>query len=565
VKTRIYIPIEFLIILLVFVIGINSQFEALTNKYVFNDDARQHVYWTQQFRDCELFRNDLLTEYARNIQPWGFILFYYLTSFICDPFFVSKMLPIILFSISGLYVFKLIKHITNNIFSSFLGALIFMFSPVYLSRMVGGNARSFGYPLLIAFLYYLIKTRYFKLSITMILQSLFYPPIFLVSILTYAFCLIKIKQKKIYFDISLSKRFSFIIVVLLSGFVLLSKDNFTQHNPSIGRIITYREMVNWPELYEYKKGRAPYVHLPPLKNAIVEFSREPFLQHPIPEAIHKRILKCTNLKITRRTIRLIGSWIFLALSLFLIFEIARKKFSLPVEILFLFLSSSIWYKMADLLTPRILSAYRYLKYPVTIVSLMIFTMAIGQIMAKIKGPITKKVLQFALVILLVCLGFNINKNVALLNKSQNKDLYEYLNSLPKNIMIASHPVLADDIPILSQRKVFINYELSFSIFHTYLTIIKKRTFDFFKAYYSEDPRSIYRFCEENSIDYLVIDKRHFTKEYLNEGDFYFEPFNTYILNIVKERQNFALRDIPEEAKTFQKNHIFVVQKDVLKH
>ena len=190
----------------------------------------------QQFRDGGLFKDDLLTEYAKFIQPWGFYFLYYILSFIIDPINISKILPVILLTISSLYLFKLVKHITNN-YIGFLAALTFMATPIFLDSMVGGNPRSFGYPLLIIFLYYLIKNDYPKSSIILILQCLFYPIVFLLSTLTYLFTFIKIQHNKISFDKSDSKIKFFIIAMLVCSSILCWK-HFFAYNPSIGTTVT---------------------------------------------------------------------------------------------------------------------------------------------------------------------------------------------------------------------------------------------------------------------------------------------------------------------------------------
>jgi hypothetical protein len=143
----------------------------------------------------------------------------------------------------------------------------------------------------------------------------------------------------------------------------------------------------------------------------------------------------------------------------------------------------------------------------------------------------------------VFLNLHATRGTGIVDMSSHKDLYDYLQSLPKDSMIAAHPMLADGIPTFTQRKVFINYELSNPFFDRYWETVKKRTYDFFDAYYSENLSSVLKFCKENGIDYLVIDREHFTGEYLAGGEIYFEPFNTYILDLVKKRDNFALTKV----------------------
>lgn len=546
--------IEFLIILLAFAIGIYSQFPAFINKYVVNDDIRAHTYWMQQFRDSDLFRNDLLTEYTKYYLPWGFISLYYMLSFIIDPMVFSKFLPIILLALSSLYVFKLLKYITNSNYTGILGALISMISSAFLPAMIGGNPRAFIYPLLFAFLYYLIKKEYLKSSIAMVLQCSFYPTVFLLAVPTYLCSFIKIGHKKISFDKSISKIVFFILAVLVGGSILCTKYTLS-YKPHIGTPITRQQMINNPEFY--KGGRLRILPTPPLPELI---------KHHLKETIfgYKNVREHQEILGPRKSRRAIGNAIIFALILFLLFEIVRKKIFFPPEILFLFLSSVLMYKISDLLLLKLFLPNRYVGPAVRIIGIIIFTVAIGQLIIKIKNVRTKRVFQIAVVIL-VLLNFNTNKEANLIDMSHNKELYGYLSSLPKDAMIAAHPLLADGIPTFALRKVFVKFELSLPYLDNYWETIKKRTFNLFDAYYSENPLSIYRFCEENEIDYLVVDKKHFTKEYLTQKKIYFEPFNTYVVNIAGKRADFALRNIPERDKLFVKDDIFVIKRDVLKH
>ncbi len=44
------------------------------------------------------------------------------------------------------------------------------------------------------------------------------------------------------------------------------------------------------------------------------------------------------------------------------------------------------------------------------------------------------------------------------------------------------------------------------------------------------------FCEKNEIDYLVVDRHHFSEEYIGKGRIYFDPFNQEILEQIKGRR-----------------------------
>lgn len=539
-KKKTYLRIEFLVVLLAVIIAVNSQFLGFFNKYRIVDDTRQHLYWMRQFHDKDLFKNDLLTECSKSYQPWGIVFLYYALSFIADPMVVSKFLPIILFAVSSLYVFKLTKYATTT-YIGFLTALVFMATPFYLGKMTGGLSRGFGFLLLIVFLYCLIKKDYQKSSLIMALQCLFYPTIFFLSIITYLFTFINFKHWGIFVDKSVLKNKPFIFSMFIGIIILLAEWLFFR-SQFLNSVVTRQQIIGNPEFYS--EGRyqiMPTPHLLPVifKNmAIGIFISKPLFWEII---------------------------IIFILILFLTPEKFMRKIFFPSELVFLFLSGVLMYIVSDLVLMKLYLPIRYIECSVPLVTSIMLGIGIGQLVERIKYTGSRKIFKIVIIVL-IALNVNIkNRSFCLMDASKNKGLYEYLSSLPEDAMIAATPSLADNIPTFSQRKVFINYELSQPIFDKYWKIIKKRTYNFFDAYYSKDLLHVYKFCERNQIDYLVIDKTHFTKQYLMRRWLYFEPFNSYIKEIVKNRSHFALDNIPDKDKLYIEDSIFVIKKDTLKN
>jgi len=366
------------VFLLALAVGTGSQYQALVNEYIFQDDARQHIYWMEQFYDRGLFKNDLLTEYARNYQPWGFILLYYIFSFIIKPIIFSKILPIILFAISSLYIFKLIRHLKNN-FSGFIGALLFMTTPIFLNRMVGGFPRAFAQPLLIAFLYYLIRKKYLRSSIILVLECLFYPITFFLSMFTYLFTFIKFENKKFFFEKSSGKVILFVSALFLS-FVILSAKYIYSYSPSIGRTPTYSEMLDKSEFY----SSGPYRVLPPDMPGFYSSGRYKVLPtDPLISRVVQDVEECIFGPLVKYK-QYVMSFI-LILILFFFFEIFKKRILFPSEIWLFLLSSALMYEVSDLVIFRLFLPERYLEFSVNIVTLIILAVAISQLLDRVKN------------------------------------------------------------------------------------------------------------------------------------------------------------------------------------
>ena len=541
------------IFLLALAAGITFQFSAFTCEYVANNDARQHIYWMRQFHDSGLFNDDLLTEFAKNYQPWGFVFLYYILSFFMDPLVLSKFLAVLLFAISSLYLFKLVSHFAGS-YSGLLATLILIITPSpFLDWMAGGHPRAFGFPLLIIFLYYLIRKKHLGTSVALVLQCLFYPMVFLLGMVTYLFTFVRFRAGRIFFNGSAAKVKFFIPTALVCLFILCGKHLFWQ-NPDIGKIVTRAQMSGRPEFSV--EGRSPVLPTPPLLKTAVRNVRSGTF---VPNVLMKRL---RDLGVKSPAAHHAVFMVFVLFTVCCLF-LLRKDLVFPLEIICLLPASILMFKTADILLLKLFLPERYLQFSFPLFGLIVEAAVLGQLVLNVRRKALRRLLQ-ATTVLLVLLNLNIKTTIGLTNMSSGKELYEYLAELPKDTMIAAHPETADGIPLFARRKVFVKGQLSFPFFDSYWNTIKKRTFDLFDAYYTEEPLQVYAFCEENGIDYLVVDSGHFTEEYLAGKKVYFEPFGTYIRDITAVRNRFVLQNVPQEYRLFTKGDIFVINKNMLK-
>ena len=535
------------------VIGILIQYPALTNPYVLDDDARQHLYWMRQFQDPELFQGDLLTQYAKNYQTWGVVLLYYLCSFFVDPILMGKILTVILFSVTTLYLFKLVKHWTNKD-TGLLAAVVFMGTPIYMGTMSGGFPRSFGYPLLAMFLYYLARKEDLKVCLVFILQSLFYPMIFLISLLTYLPTFFSISKKKKYFNASGRKIKYFLISFLICTAILAGKYLYS-YDPLIGKIVSRSQVERHLE-FSMRVGRFPiFPPTPFLRQVTDNFSNGTLFPGLLKDYTDKysEVSILFNFKI----------WVAAAF-LFLMTEISRRKIRVPCEMVFLFLSGVVLFGIANVVMFKLFLPRRYLSYSIPLIGLVVLVFAIGGCFSKIRNDKIRKICQ-VLLLLFILRNYDLKAMAYFNDLSAQKDFFAYLKTLPKNTLIAAHPSVADNIPTFAKRKVFINYELSHPFYDRYWQTIQMRTFAFFNAYYSEDPTVIYKFCQENGIDYIIVNKKHFNPGYLFLRRFYFEPFNSYITYLIRQRSNFILGKVPQRVKLYEDGDPFVVSKEIFRN
>jgi hypothetical protein len=180
-------------------------------------------------------------------------------------------------------------------------------------------------------------------------------------------------------------------------------------------------------------------------------------------------------------------------------------------------------------------------------------------------------------------GFGL-KNESLFDYGADAELYHVLRQTPKDSLLAGHPFLMDNALTFGQRKVYISYELTHPWSKGLWSKQAPRLRKLFDAYYASDPARVREFCAQERIDYLLVDERHFTREFLEnqrpmaplcellplpdaarslcafllpeirvpyetaytelypDDPPFFEPFRTQILARAKEAPHFALLD-----------------------
>jgi hypothetical protein len=146
---------------------------------------------------------------------------------------------------------------------------------------------------------------------------------------------------------------------------------------------------------------------------------------------------------------------------------------------------------------------------------------------------------------------NIGKG-AFVIPEQDRQLGKFLSNMPKNIMLVGHPRDVDNIPILCNRSVLFNDQNIY-----YETGVSRAVYDFVNAYYSNSSEVICEFLNKYKIDYLVVNEKRFTKEYLRGKRYYYEPENTVGVNDPANIERCVLND-PRIEKLFKTDHLFIV-------
>jgi hypothetical protein len=530
-----------------------SQWNALTHEYWIMDDVRQQVYWMQRWLDPALFPGDLLSRYAQDYVPWGVQFVYYLGSFIVNPVQFTKVVALILYVAAMGFIYGFAKGLRDD-FTAVAIVCVCFFFPGFMTKISGGLSQGFAYPFLAAYLYFSSTDKPRAASWTILLQSLFNPYIFTLCVATHGLYVLHRHVVPLLRDrgrehVPWVKALSALIVSnlpVIAGIALMLLKYLVMQSPEFGEIVTWNDMIGNPEYSEH--GRTddlpppsifwelilPWTYFFPFRN---EF---PALFYGCLAAV------CAGIAVAflkrSRDIDMAGLRMF--------------AYLLPASIMLYAIS---YYALLRLFIPN-----RYIEFSFTIFYAVLFGTALSAILRRRKGV---KVASPVILIVIALLGGLRNYNVSIYDYSQYKPLYNFIETLPKDALIAGHPELMDNIPTFARRKAFVTYELSHPYRKRYWEQIKKRLFDLFNAYYSENSDQVREFAANYDIDYIIVRDDDFPPHASIHKSLYFEPFGQYIRKLLESRRHFALMSDANFDVVFKWPGLRVVkvQKDSSRH
>ncbi len=150
--------------------------QAFSNPYIVQDDARQQVFWMQRFLDPALFPNDWIADYFQSITPPGTAAVYRIGVWLgFDPWVFNKLLPLVLGVLAAGYCFALCLQVLPLPSAAFMASVLLSQNLWMQDTLISATSKAFLHPLLLAFLYYLLRRSLFACLVAIALAGLFYP------------------------------------------------------------------------------------------------------------------------------------------------------------------------------------------------------------------------------------------------------------------------------------------------------------------------------------------------------------------------------------------------------
>lgn len=561
-------------------------------------DAQNH-YWMAKFQDLSLFEHDLLP-YADDLietsvfgvpiilypRSVGYAILFWVGSFLISPIWLGKVLVFFLLPVSVFITYQLGKRIRDKGFGLYMAGLYIFFNlalPDSLSS-ASGLQRSFALPLFLLFLHFLHLGKDWIASIVIVSGALFYLPTVPVMGLTFLLNrLVKTKSQK-----SLVKTwlpFLLGLIVSLAAAAWALSITFDFNSAALEpRQIQYGSIFEDPR---YQSGGAApmYLNFPWIGRAGF-FESYPeaviLLVIVIMYAILELITSENLLKEVPPVL-----WHFLiagggmyVLSLVTLLTLSSPMLYMPSRYLrYPLLISSIYLLTlsCDLQSGDIKKAYRpgqpwqfFVRLGLLLITIallsgvffgfqmpdwlgwfMLVTAGIAvlgnllvgiRFMARIKWPqydfsawFSKPGLLatlYAGTTLLGVFAYSRLVGYGTINPSPDvRNLYSFVEHLPKDVLIAGSPEELTGIPLFARRKV---------LFRDLRPRRDAPVIENFRAYYASDWDTVRQFCRQYSVDYFLYNTEDYSSTYLEEEQFFYQPYNEIIKGEINPEPPFVL-------------------------
>jgi hypothetical protein len=507
-QRRIWLGLSLIVPILYSVIGLQRAFNA---QYVIQDDARQHLFWMQQFVDPNLFPNDVIADYFRTIQPVGVVGLYQIMAKLgVDPFWLAKVLPPMVGLAVAYYCFQVCLELLPIPIAGFIASLLLSQRLWMSDDLFSSTSRTFLYPLGLAVCYYWLRRSWVGFISAISLLTLFYPPFALVLAGTVFLQLGQWNGKQLSLT---SERQPWGLVGIGITIVVITTLLQSSSTAAFGPTITATEAMKMPEFqvggrtsffegntwsYWFLGGRSGLrlAFTPPLIGIGLLL---PILQRypqrfPLVQQVTSGVTVLWHLLLT-------------SLGLFFLAHAVLFKLYLPS---------------------------RYTVHSFRIVLALATGIALTILLDALVQWGNQAGRRFVLLGIISCLAVILLSYPVVWGKAFPRtkyvtgpfpQLYAFLQQQPNDSLVASLSAEVNNLPSFAQRSILVGREYAIPFHVGYYHQFQQRVVDLIQAQYSPDLETVKQFIQTYGVDFWLLDRDAFTPNYLIKNRWFqqFQP------------------------------------------
>lgn len=491
---------------------------AFSREYIVQDDARQHVFWMRRFLDPELFPGDWIADYFQSVAPSGFTTIYRVVAAAgIDPILLNKLLPIALILTTTAYCFFACLEILPVPIAGFMASLVLNQNLILADDVNSATPRSFLYPFFLAFLYYLMRRSTIPCLVTIALQGLFYPQILFVSCGILILQLVRWQEGRLQLA---RDRQTYILTIagLVVGGLTVLLYLLTKGGEEFGPAISAAQARLMPEFWA--GGRGSFFNNDPVQFWLFAGRSGIF---PHPHQLFKPPLILAGLvlplvfrfpqrfplvhQVTDR-LQVIGYAVLSSVGLFFAAHLLLFKLHHPSRY------TQHSFRMLLALTAGVTLA-------IVVDALLHWVDRQRQVAQRAAGLglvaiVAASLLLYPGTVRLkdTSLGWLVpNSLLHGYAPAREPDLYEFFADQPKDILIASLAMEANNLPTHARRSILVGREYGIPYHVGYYTEFRQRSIDLIRAQYTQDASQVRDFVNKYGIDFWLVDREAFTPEY----------------------------------------------------
>lgn len=499
---------------------------------LFNNDAAHHIFWLYRYADPSLFPGDPTVDYFRTSAPWGYRALYAVLAPLTDVFRAAEWMAVPLLLVSGWLAWEIGRSSGEPLAGD--GGLLTVLALIVMLPLSEQRdllppiafQRTFALPLLLFTLWGLVTRRYGWVGASWLIAAFFYPVVLPVQGLTAAAVFLR--------DLVRDRRLpAFWVLNLILGAAALAIAAYgVPIPPEVGPPFTYEQAIKMPE---YGPGGRLQLYDQGLVGNLLRdhrtglgWSAGDILMMLVAIGLAWRFGKIRRIPFAAWAMVVVGIVLWAAMRIF------------PNELMF------------GLYLPN-----RHSRWAIGIFGMLAFGAAAAAMSEQMTSRVDVRRWVPLLAPILVTVVL-LPKAVGLLQRPVNHDLenvYAFVATLPKDILVAAHPDLADFVPVRTQRSVLASTEVSMAWMENYYKVMKPRVEASLRAAYATSIEEMDRELEPFGVDIML------TGPPVWEKTGYFEPFDDLFQNLIQQgaRVGFALESPPAERILFRSGDYYVVR------
>ncbi|MBE9107564.1 hypothetical protein IQ229_22330 [Nostoc cf. edaphicum LEGE 07299] len=476
--------------------------QAFTSKYIVSDDAREYISWIYRYFNPDLFPGDLIADYFQSVTPIGYgIVYKIIAALNIDPILFGKIFPLVLGIITTSYCFVVCMELLPVPMAGFIASLLLNQSLCLHDDLFSATPRDFIYPLVLAFIYYLIRSSVVGILIVFALQCLIYPIIGFINLLILLLRLFRWQNGQITISHNRKDFILFVAAAITAGILILP---YTIQSSQFGPTITAAVAKTMPEYWD--GGRFRY-----FTHNIISYwfdGRDSgFFALIAPPQLLFGLLLPIILKFQSR---------------FFLTKEVKDEVKLLLQVV---IASLIMFFTAHALAFKLHWPSRYTHHTFKIVFALAAAISITLILDATFRWSRQNGRQILILGTITILGAGLvlyPSSLKVFPKTpylagQAPTLYNFLQKQPQNIVIASTSQEADNIPIFAQRTILVGKEYALPIHTKYYAQFRQRMIDLINAQYTDDINQIKDFIQKYHVTFWLLDRSAFLSEYITKN------------------------------------------------